>query len=379
MIPSLHPSISPDPTADAADPIVMCAADNAYVIPLAVTLTSAAKHLPAGCRMLVYLIDTGIDELNWIGLKESLSLAPVDIIHVPVDVERLRHLKTSHHISHTAFVRLLAAEWLPSNIDRVIYLDSDLLFRDDLSKIWNVDLGNEILAAVPDIACPFIDARHAQCNFRRSSPFLATLAPVRNWRKLGLDPAAPYFNSGVMLIDLKTWRRERLGDQFLRCLADNERHVWCWDQYALNVVLAERWRTLPVRWNQGTHLFEYPSAEQSPVGLAEYREMFDDPAVIHFTTEFKPWRHGSRHPQRDLYFQALQETAWRDWLPTKTDTSLRQAWQTVALAIHKRTTIAMRKLNALLDRSSQATTPHRVFDAVELPATEVRNPVPSTR
>ena len=326
------------------DPVVMCAADDAYAMPLAVTLTSAARHLSPSSRLQVYLLDAGIGEANWNGLKESLACARVDLERVPADVRRLAHLPTSHHISHTAFVRLLAAQWLPEQLDRVLYLDSDLLVRDDLCRVWETDLEGACCAAVPDIACPFIDARQADCNFRRSAPYLATLAPVRNWRQLGLNPAAEYFNSGVMLLDLNAWRSERLDEAFLKCLAENRPYIWCWDQYALNVVLAGRWKALPLRWNQGTHVFEYPSIAHTPLDPTAFREALDNPAVIHFTTEFKPWSFRSRHPHREAFFAALRETAWSDWRPQAPPDRLRRAWQSMGVAVHKRSTIAIRKL-----------------------------------
>ena len=350
MIETRQQPFPTDAAAHSRDPIVMCAADDAYVIPLTVTLTSAARHLSAGCRLQVYLIDTGIQETNWHGLRESLVSEPVDIVRIPADVARLQHLKTSHHISHTAFIRLLAAQWLPSNLDRVIYLDSDLLFRDDLSQLWGIELDGAYCAAVPDIACPFIDARFADCNFRRSAPYMATLSPIRNWRQLDLNPAAHYFNSGVMLIDLAAWRKHSLDERFLQCLAENQRDVWCWDQYALNVVLANHWKALPLRWNLGTHAFEYPSPLHSPVDPAVFRELVDRPAVVHFTTEFKPWHYGSRHPRRAEYFAALQQTAWRDWQPEKPAFSARRSCQVAGAGMVKRATIAARKWNGLFYR-----------------------------
>ena len=369
MIKKMQPSIAINSTTRARDPIVMCAADDAYVIPLAVTLTSAAQHLSPGNRLRVYLVDAGIQEANWHGLRESLAREPVEIVRIPANVARLQHLKTSHHISHTAFIRLLAAQWLPASLDRVIYLDSDLLFRDDLSQLWGLDLGGAYCAAVPDIACPYIDARFAHCNFRRSAPYMATLNPIRNWRQFGLNPGAHYFNSGLMLIDLVAWRENSLGDRFLKCLADHPRDVWCWDQYALNVVLANHWKRLPLRWNQGTHAFEYPSLRHSPVLADDFREMIERPAVIHFTTEFKPWSYGSRHPQRKDYFAALQGTAWRDWQPAKPAVSLRRACQFAGAGLAKRATIAVRKWKGLFYRQPNS------VRATRLPAP--LDPIPS--
>lgn len=341
-------SIDPAAESGASGPVVMCAADDAYVMPLAVTLSSTARNLSPGKRLRAFVFDAGIRDENWAYLAESLRTKAVDVIRLPANVEPLRHLKTSHHISHAAFVRLMAAEWLPADLQRVIYLDSDFLLRGDLNSIWNVDLGEAWCAAVQDAACPFVDARHADCNYRKSSPYMATIAPIRNWRQLGLDPAAPYFNSGLIIIDLARWRREQLADRFLKSLADNQRSVWCWDQYALNVVLADHWKALPLTWNQGSHVFEYPSPDYSPFDPAVFRELLEHPNAIHFTTEFKPWLYGSRHPQRSEYFAELADTVWAEWRPPRPAISLRRLSDQLGAQLVKRTTILYRKLQAAM-------------------------------
>ena len=46
----------------------------------------------------------------------------------------------------------------------------------------------------------------------------------------------------------------------------------------------------PSRWNQGAHVFEFPDNDHCPINPAEFSQMRDRPALIHFTTEFKPWK-----------------------------------------------------------------------------------------
>jgi lipopolysaccharide biosynthesis glycosyltransferase len=187
----------------------------------------------------------------------------------------------------------------------------------------------------------------ANSNYRKSSPYLAALTPIRNWREIGLDAAAHYFNSGVMVLNLARWRRERIHEKLLSCLRDYPRHVWCWDQYALNVVFAGQWRPLPMRWNQGAHAFEFPSVEHSPIEFDEFVAMRDDPAVIHFTTEFKPWHYNATHPLRAKFFEELDKTAWRGWRPSRPDFDLNQWWTKQAVNWTKRFYITYRKCAAM--------------------------------
>ncbi len=295
--------------------VVVCACDDHYAMPLTVMLHSAARHLAPDSRLLVYFIDGGLSESSWMAIRESLIDLPIDVYSIQPDYSLVEHLHTSHHVTPAAYLRLLTAEMLPAHVDKAIYLDSDLLIRDDLTQLWDLPLDEHYCLAVPDIACPFIDARTGCHNFRHAGPYLAAWQPVPNYRELGMDPLAEYFNSGVMVLNLDLWREDQVAAQMLDCLEQNEQHIWCWDQYALNVVFHGRWGRLPVRWNQGAHCLDYPSPMYSPVDRQEYEEMLDDPGIVHFTTEFKPWHFHWTHLRGDQFFAALDQTAWQGWRP----------------------------------------------------------------
>ncbi len=336
-------------STSSADPFILCAADENYVRPLAVTLHSAAASLPRGRHLQVLLLDGGISESSWQGLKESLIDLPITIHVIRPDLDSVRDLGISHHITHTAYLRLLAARLLPDSIDKVIYLDSDVLVRRDLTELWEYDVQGQYCLAAVDIACPFVDARQADPCFRKSIPYLAAISPIRNWRELGLDGSAPYFNSGVMVINLKRWREERIENRLLDCLRKNSKYVWCWDQYALNVVFAGQWKLLPAKWNQGVHVFEYPDESHSPIEKSEFLGMRDDPALVHFTTEFKPWEYRPYHPLREQFFKRLDQTAWNGWRPQKPGFSLRQWWDLQAICLIRGWTIRYRKFALMFD------------------------------
>ena len=353
---------------DSTFPVVLCAADESYAMPLAVTLHSAASQLPAGKILHVVLLDGGISESSWNGIRESLLDLPIAIDVIRPDLELLKHLSISHHISHAAYLRLLAERLLPPWLDKVIYLDSDLLVLDDVSKLWQMDVGDHYCLAAVDISCPFVDAQ-AFLDRRLDaagavSPtdgtdaalssasvpgalsaihYLNAFTPVPNWQELGIDGTRNYFNSGVMVLNLKRWREENISDRLLECLNSNQEHVWCWDQYALNVVFAGQWGKLPARWNQGTHVHEYPCENSAPIAADEFVEMRDQPAIVHYTTEYKPWNHRPFHPQRDLFYHHLDKTAFAGWRPEKPDFKLGDWWTFHLVQFIRRWTVQYRK------------------------------------
>ena len=333
-----------DRAVGTADPVVLVAADENYVRPLAVTLLSAAQTLRAGSQLRVVVLDGGIEASSWAGLCETLVDYPISVESIRPDGRLFDDLGISHHISHTAYFRLLAGQLLPPEIDRVIYLDSDTLVQEDLNQLWELDLGSNYCLAAVDIACPFIDASSHTESARGALPWLAAFNPVSNWRELGLEQESLYFNSGVMVLNLDRWRREKIHRKLLSCLRENPSHVWCWDQYALNVVFANQWKQLDARWNQGAHVFEYPSDDAMPIPAEEFAVMRDHPAIIHFTTEYKPWDFESTHPLRSRFFETLDQTAWKGWRPKQRPFSMLHEWNQFAARNIRRLAIASRRL-----------------------------------
>ena len=327
--------------------VVVCACDDRYAMPLNVMLHSAAKTLGENSRLTVYFLDGGLSETSWIALRETLAGLPIDVYSIEPDYSLVEHLQTSHHVTPAAYLRLLTAEMLPGHLDRAIYLDSDLLVCDDLTRLWDMPLDDQYCLAVPDIACPWIDARVGCDNWRKSIPWLAAITPVGNWRELGMDPAAAYFNSGVMVLNLPRWRDDQVAAQMLECLDTHQRHVWCWDQYALNVVFHGQWGRLPARWNQGAHSLEFPDVANSPIPAHEFTEMQDNPAIIHFTTEFKPWQWHWQHLRGEQFFAALDQTSYRGWRPERPPFSWKSWHQRMGVRVARSWMIGYRKASTL--------------------------------
>lgn len=320
-------------------PTLLCATDDRYTMPLAAAMASvmtqwnANRTQVAGVaeddRIQLVLLDGGIEHENWQRLSQTLRAFNLKTLRVQADRTAVEHLKISHHISHTAYFRLLSSRWLPEWISRVIYLDCDVIVLGDLRELWKASLLHESNAsghrnevwAVPDVACPYLDPAAACPNYEPFAPYFATLNPIRNFRELGLDPRGYYFNSGVMVLDLAAWRANHRSEQLLECLRENAAHVWCWDQYALNVVFAKCWGALPLAWNFGAHAYDYAAVPNltglSPLLPDQYQEMLDRPKLIHYTTEIKPWHYYSFHPLTKTFFEYLALTPWATWSPPK--------------------------------------------------------------
>ncbi|MBA4107471.1 MAG: hypothetical protein C0485_17175 [Pirellula sp.] len=305
--------------------VVSCA-DDAYAMPLGVTIWSALDALHPECRMRLFILDGGISAESKARLTASWNDPRLVVQWLRPDVNAVRDLPVSDHISVAAYLRLLMPTLLPADVKRVIYVDADMLVRRDLAELWAEPQGEHAALAVQDLAAPYFDAESSIPQIQRCRGHLAAFTPVANYRELDLPTDNKYFNSGLLVLNIDQWRREKIGEQVLDCLREHRQHVLWWDQYALNVVLARKWRALDLRWNQGAHVFVYPTWRESWLGQAEFARLRNDPWIVHFCSPSKPWHYFCRHPYTFEFRSCLKRTAWRDWRPEAPDRLLSKWW-----------------------------------------------------
>ena len=191
-------------------------------------------------------------------------------------------------VSIATYYRILAPRILPINIDKVLYLDSDIIVRGSLNDLWNTDLRDRALAAVGELA----DSRAVNL--------------------VGLPPGAKYFNGGVLLINLAFWRENSIYERATAFIRDNPEKVELWDQDALNAILVHSWIELPAHWNAQHHFITGLPAARIVHLTPEQRAMvpLSEPAVVHFDGDTKPWHWSCRHPFQYEYRKYRLKTPW---------------------------------------------------------------------
>ena len=314
------------PQAPSRDIVVVTAADDGYAMPLAVTIRSTLDHLGAHRGVRLYVLDGGLSDDSKSRLLKSWNDPRLTVEWVPPDMRLVRDLKISDHVNVVTYLRLLMPLALPGHVSRVLFMDADLLVRRDIGKLWDEPQNGYAALAVQDVAAPCYDAAAALPAFERCRQYLCAYTPIANYRELGLAADGQYFNGGLFIADVAQWRREGYAEQMLACLRDHREHVLWWDQYALNVVLAGRWRPLDCRWNQGAHIYVYPNWRESPLDRETFAQLRLAPWIVHFCSPSKPWHYFCRHPFTRDFRRCLGETDWRDWRPARPDRYLSKLW-----------------------------------------------------
>ncbi|KAK7685779.1 hypothetical protein QCA50_011125 [Cerrena zonata] len=265
-------------------------ADSAYAKAAAVAMRSSVIHTPG--RITFYVADLGLSEQEKNLLRNSL---PEDHDVTVVFISLTDGIHT--HAGQTwAKIDMIPA--LP--IERVLYLDADILVRGNLRELWDIDLQGKHLAAAPDVGYP-----------------------------MGPDSVSksPYFNAGVLLIDLT---QTRLSFPELCRLASDMQRTKYLDQDVLNTHFCGKWLPLSLEWNAqglGTYV-KYHTPERDTLTLSD----MNDPKIVHFTGPLnpdlvdvlnphvqpftaKPWGYAGApgHPYAEEWWQVLEETGWKGW------------------------------------------------------------------
>lgn len=165
--------------------ILLSTNDN-YVMPTIVLIESLFKTQTA--TLYFYILFSDLQNDNVIFMENYVKEHDGNISFIHIDDSLFVHLPTKDYISKETYFRLLAASYLPKEIERVLWLDSDMLVRNDISNLYDMDFSDKAVIACPhglamkneiDIVCKNINLR------------------VRD----------EYFNAGMMLCNLNKWRQ----------------------------------------------------------------------------------------------------------------------------------------------------------------------------
>lgn len=260
--------------------------DNSYVIPTMVAMQSGIYNKSNNSTYIFHLIVNNVSE-DYIEKFKLLENDTVKINIIQANLNKYNDVVRHTHVSETACLKFDLGNLL--TIDKVLYLDGDIIIRKDLGELYNTDIENYYVAGVRDIG--------------------GELGQKFNER-IGVNY---YFNSGVMLLNLKKHREDNLSDLFVRTKLE---HLdWpCMDQDVLNYVMSKNILWLNLIYNCMLPLFENPFYNYDIHKLnefygIEYKDKLQleyDSVIIHFAgeSESRPWKckNGTYQELWDYYY-----------------------------------------------------------------------------
>lgn len=230
----------------------------------------------------VFLISDEITDADIFELQELVATCYKSSLKLfSIRPDALNGFATSGHISPVAYARLLLPEVLPSQVDRVLYLDSDLVvvgnISESLEQAWNESLEDT--------------------SRSRPAPLYAVQeGDGGHLRSLGFS-SSRYFNSGVMLLNLEEWRKKNYSAGLIELALRRSREFLWHDQDVLNIFFQNNWADLPTELNRmvGNH---------DGTGL-----------VYHFNSQLKPWFTGYPDQSAEIYARYREKTPFVPFTP----------------------------------------------------------------
>ena len=265
------------------------ASDREYLPHLSVAIASLIAHNPDAV-LNFYIITSDINSSEWENLVGLDYQKKHLFINSQIDHAEIADLPTAFHFTSAIYWRLFIDEIVP--YDKALYIDSDVVVNGSLSELWNTKIDGFYLAAVEE--------------------------PIfRGHNELGLSINSKYFNSGVMLLNLDMWRKNSLRKKVLEFIRKKPHTIKYGDQCALNAVVDGNWVSVSPKYNMQTAILAMEnSVRKLHYNFNEIDEAVNCPVIVHYTGSSKPWHLRNNHPFKKLYWEHLNQTAYKRLLPS---------------------------------------------------------------
>ena len=235
---------------------VFFAVDNGYIPFLGVALKSVIENTSKENRYAIKVLYTSVTEENKKRIKEyekeNISIEFVDLNKQLKEIQE--KLYTRNYFSNTTYYRLFIPELYPE-YDKAVYIDSDTICLADIAELYNVDMGDNLIAAIPDGVVQAIDVFKDYVE-----------------RVVGVSDYNNYFNAGVIVMNLEELRKYKFQEKFIYLLGKIRFEV-AQDQDYLNRLCKGRVKILDYEWNR--------------MPIMGKRD--GDIKLIHYNLGAKPW------------------------------------------------------------------------------------------
>lgn len=246
------------------DLVYIC--DENYLLSTLISIRSLKANRGTGWKYRVTVVS---DELSAQSVKalQSEQEGVWFVISIYESTEKFEEIKTGYHyVSRSALLKFKLSSML-AGLDKVLYVDGDILFRRGFEQITKIQPDAYYAAVVKDM--PTYSSSHRQ--------------------ELGLEE---YFNSGVMYLNLKKMRDDRIEPRLLEYKKTESKHLFM-DQDAFNVVFHEKVLFLHPGYNCICEAVRSYTSDQIAmfydISLQEAVHLTDSACMLHMAGKKKPW------------------------------------------------------------------------------------------
>lgn len=257
---------------------VFFSTDDNYIPYLDVAISSLVANSSKSNKYRIIVLNTGLDPENVQKVKRNeRDGITIDFIDISKELENIKsRLKNVYHFSIVTYYRLFIASLFPE-YEKIVYLDCDLVVLGDVADLYNVDIGDNIIAAGPEM-------------FVRSTEEFRIYAE----KALGVDPDG-YVNAGVLVMNLKEFRKCEIEEKFVKLITEYDFDLLDPDQAFLNYLCYGKIYALPNGWNK----------EPMPVKCDGKKN------IVHYALYKKPWEYDDVI-DGDCFWKYARQSAFYD-------------------------------------------------------------------
>ncbi len=255
---------------------ILFALNSGYVHPLCICLRTMMKSNP-GIAFDFYIAYSSLTDDDFDEMRQNVDETRCNIIPVKVDNAVFDDAEILKRTSKETYYRLLAMDYLPAEVDRILYIDPDIVIINSLDKLYNIDFGKNLFAGAP--------------HFRH---FMNRM----NSRRLKLPTIEPYINAGVLMMNISGLRTFCTAADVVKFIGNPPVRLRLADQDVLNKMFYGKIKSIdPLRYNLDDKTYIKNAARIS-------KEWVDkNTVIVHYNGSKKPWKDNYKGYLGDYYYE----------------------------------------------------------------------------
>lgn len=273
---------------------IVFATSDLYSKPAHITLKSVLMNNKEADEITVYYVMNGLTDESRKRLQNLIAEYDryIEFIEMPKWLDTVSGLMRTNAI---AYAYCFFQEILPESVDKILLLEGDTIVTDNITEFYNIDVTDYYLAATDDMQSKW-------CK-----------------EKVGIKATSPYFNSGVMLINLRKMREDNITEKITKLIKSGTAKFLYEVQDEMNVLLEGKVKIIPPKFNCTTSIFvfDYENMRRyrkptTCCSKEEFEEAKAHPIVVHFTKnqiiQSRPWIEECDHPYKNYYLEVKNNT-----------------------------------------------------------------------
>ncbi len=242
---------------------IVLATDDNYLKYCAVCMFSILKNTTSKIRF--HIFDSGVSEYAKQKILEYKKIFGCEIsFYSMAKVKMPKFRLNREHITMPAYYRLYIPSLLSDTIEKAIYLDCDIVVNKDIKELWDYDIEKYYAGTIEDETS------------------------IENNERLNLLKSHIYFNSGVLLLNLKKLREINLPEECFKYYENNFEKIILNDQDLLNGVFNGKCLNLPLKFNINNQMLAGQDGSHN-YSKEDEKEAIENGVIFHYTAQQKPW------------------------------------------------------------------------------------------